>query len=407
MSKARLWVASELYYPEETSTGYFLTRIAEGLAADYEVHVICGHPSYSERNVKVARKEIRKGVMIHRLSATRFDKDRLALRLINVISFSIASFFFALASISRGDRLLVVTNPPFLPVVVGFAASLRGAKSVLLLHDVYPDILAATEIISRKNIFYRVLDAFFNRTLKFFDRIVVLGRDMQSVIGNKLGYADNIRIIPNWADIDEVFPLPDRGAAFRREHGLQGKAIIQFSGNIGRTHNVEALLAAAEELRNERHLHLLFVGYGGKAKFVEEQIKVRKLDNLTFLSRQPREMLNQMLNASELTIISLSQSMTGLSVPSRLYNVMSAGIPILTLTTPDSELALMVEENDAGWVVDISDKKTLIEHLREVGSEEWRKEALRRGGNGRKAVEARYRFDDTLDAYRRLFLELL
>lgn len=406
MSQTRLWVASELYYPEETSTGYFLTRIAEGLVRDYDVRVISARPAYSERCVKVASKEVRNGVTIHRLPATRLDKDHLVLRLINVMTFSFTAFFFTLACVSRGDHLLVVTNPPLLPLVVGLAAKLRGAKQVLLVHDVYPEILAATETLSRNSALYRVLDWIFKRVFSIFDRIVVLGRDMQSVIGGKLGRQDHIRIIPNWADIDEVFPLPDRGVAFRREHGLVGKTIVQFSGNIGRTHDVDALLTAAEELRNETHLHVLFVGYGGKAEYVKAQIKVRHLDNLTFLPRQPRERLNEMLNASELTVISLSKSMFGLSVPSRLYNVMSAATPILALTTPESELALMVDENNAGWIVDANNADQLIDLLRNLGDKGWRNEAVRRGANGREAVEMAYRFEDTIAAFRRLLSEL-
>ena len=51
-SLERLWVISELYYPEETSTGYYLTKIAEGLADDFEVKVICGQPNYSRRGTE-------------------------------------------------------------------------------------------------------------------------------------------------------------------------------------------------------------------------------------------------------------------------------------------------------------------------------------------------------------------
>ncbi|MCH2486795.1 MAG: hypothetical protein MK010_03505, partial [Erythrobacter sp.] len=80
MPKPRLWVVSELYYPEQTSTGYFLTRIAEGLTDAFDVQVICGKPSYSERGVATLRREHRKGTTIHRMWATHFNKDRLALR---------------------------------------------------------------------------------------------------------------------------------------------------------------------------------------------------------------------------------------------------------------------------------------------------------------------------------------
>ncbi len=39
-TKKRLWVVTELYYPEDDQTGYYLTRIAEGLAEGYELKVI-------------------------------------------------------------------------------------------------------------------------------------------------------------------------------------------------------------------------------------------------------------------------------------------------------------------------------------------------------------------------------
>lgn len=45
----RLWVVSELYYPEQTSTGYFMTELAEGLAASRDVRVICSQPTYTAR----------------------------------------------------------------------------------------------------------------------------------------------------------------------------------------------------------------------------------------------------------------------------------------------------------------------------------------------------------------------
>ncbi len=47
--KPTLWVVSELYYPEETSAGYYLTHIAEGLADDARVKVLCAQPTYSKR----------------------------------------------------------------------------------------------------------------------------------------------------------------------------------------------------------------------------------------------------------------------------------------------------------------------------------------------------------------------
>src|SRR3546814_5046211 len=79
-ARRRLWVVSELYYPEQTSTGYFLTEIAEGLAADFEVRAVCGQPTYSSAGIVAPQREVRNGVSIYRMRGTRFPKDRLFLR---------------------------------------------------------------------------------------------------------------------------------------------------------------------------------------------------------------------------------------------------------------------------------------------------------------------------------------
>ena len=47
--KKTLWVLTELYYPENNQTGYYMTGIAEGLTDKYDVKVICGQPNYAAR----------------------------------------------------------------------------------------------------------------------------------------------------------------------------------------------------------------------------------------------------------------------------------------------------------------------------------------------------------------------
>ena len=144
MTLPRLWVVSELYYPEQTSTGYFLTHIAEGLAETMDVWVVCGQPTYSEHGMRAPAREERNGVRIHRVPATHFGKDRLALRAINVLTLSLSAAWFALTHFRRGDRLLIVTNPPTLPPLLGLIARWKRMDAHLLVHDVYPEVLAAT-----------------------------------------------------------------------------------------------------------------------------------------------------------------------------------------------------------------------------------------------------------------------
>src|SRR3546814_15119884 len=83
---------------------YFLTEIAEGLAADFEVRAVCGQPTYSSAGIVAPQREVRNGVSIYRMRGTRFPKDRLFLRLLNVVTLSLATFWFLLFHVRVGDR---------------------------------------------------------------------------------------------------------------------------------------------------------------------------------------------------------------------------------------------------------------------------------------------------------------
>jgi hypothetical protein len=132
-----VWVVSELYHPEETSTGQVMTGIAEGLAARFSVKVLCGQPTYAARGTRAPRAEVRRGVDIHRCVSSTLDKNRLAPRLLNAVTLSVSIFGQALRRFARGDLVLVVTNPPLLPFLMaaacrstsGWPASSRSAAT--------------------------------------------------------------------------------------------------------------------------------------------------------------------------------------------------------------------------------------------------------------------------------------
>jgi glycosyltransferase involved in cell wall biosynthesis len=402
-TKPKLWIVSELFYPEQTSTGYFLTRIAEGLAKTYEVHAICGQPSYSERGTVAPRREIYKGMTISRVLASHFNKDRISYRVINVVTLSLSVVFFMLWHFRKGDRMLIVTNPPTLPPFAALICRFKGVKSYLLVHDVYPEILSAAGFLKTKSLFYKLLRSVMRKTFCSYDRIITLGRDMQQLISIKTDLSvQKIDIIPNWGDIDEVVPVQREANAFAIEHGLTEQCIIQFSGNIGRTHDIESIIEAAIRLQHRSDILFLFVGYGGKTRIIDDSVAFGKSSNIKFLPRQPRELLGPMLACSDATIIAFEKAMKGISVPSRMYNVMSAGTPIIAMAEADSELAMVVGEIKAGWVVSQGDVEQLVQTITHIADTKNEAKHSALGQNGRNAVMQSYTLDHILQQYHKI-----
>ena len=129
-----------------------------------------------------------------------------------------------------------------------------------------------------------------------------------------------------------------------------------------------------------------------------------QLQNSTMLPPRPKEELPDSLNACDVAVIALSAGMSGVSVPSRMYNIMAAGKPIIAIADMDSELALVIAEEDAGWVVPPGQPDNIVDTILHAQSHPG--ECTQKGTNGRRAVEKKYSFAQALAAYENLIEEL-
>lgn len=401
----RIWVVSELYSPELTSTGYFLTGIAEGLAESCNVSVLCGQPSYWARGVRAPRHELLNGVDVVRCWATTLDKNNPLFRIINLITISLSVFLLALFRFRRGEIVIAVTNPPLLPYLASLACQLRGARFILLVHDVYPDILVRLGVFKPQSMFIGLLEAVSRWLYGSADHVFVIGRDMQALVSGKLkSNPERILVATNWANTDEVSPKSRGQNRLLASLNLQDRFVVQFWGNMGRPHCIEDLIDAAQMLLPDSGFHFLVIGWGTKRSWVINEKQKRGLENLTILDPLPREATCDVQNACDIAINTLASGMSGISVPSRSYNAMAAGKPLLAVCDSDSELAVMVREEDIGWVVPPGRPNLIVSALREAKADANRIRSM--GNRARIAAETKYTRGYVLQVYERVIESL-
>ncbi len=396
--KRKLWVVSELYYPEDTSTGYYLTKIAEGLANDYDVNVLCGQPTYSKRGTQAAKRENFNNVEIFRVAGTTLDKNIIPFRVINMLTLGISVFVSAIRRFGKGDRVLVVTNPPSMPFVVALASLFRGAGYYLLIHDNYPEILIAVGKARSDSIFVRLAHLANRWLYKHAVKIIVVGRDMEELVKMKTNGLDiPIVVIPNWAELDDVHPDPRSDNALIKELGLVEKIVVLYAGNIGYPNDIESIVECAEMMKDEGNFHFVFLGAGVKRKWLEAEIERRSLRNVTVLAPRPRSEQQVFLNACDIAVVSLVKGMKGVSMPSRTYNALAAGKPLLAITEHGSEIDLVVKENEVGWCVSPNDAYALYSVLKdiEISDSKFDHMAIR----AREAAERDYSLCLAIDRY--------
>jgi glycosyltransferase involved in cell wall biosynthesis len=129
------------------------------------------------------------------------------------------------------------------------------------------------------------------------------------------------------------------------------KVLVSISGNAGFTHDPESVFEAALLLIDETDIHFLFSGEGVGWMKLKEKNAVSPLRNVTMVERVPEPELEGFLSAADIWIIPYRKNNTGVSVPSRIYNLLAAGRPVILCSEPDAEAALLVGEHDLGWVV--------------------------------------------------------
>jgi colanic acid biosynthesis glycosyl transferase WcaI len=396
--KQRLWVVSELYYPEETSTGYYLTRIAEGLTNDFDVKVICGQPNYSARGVIAPSHEFHKDVEIFRARGTRLNKNVIAFRLLNMLTLGFSAFVKALRNFWKGDRVLVVTTPPSMPFIIAFVSLIRGAAYTLVIHDNYPEILIAVDKTKQGSILVRTIE-YFNRWLyKYAAKIIVVGRDMRELVERKTAGLDiPIETIPNWAE-QSVEPRPRNENKLLRSLGLIDKFVLLYAGNMGHPNDMESIISAAEGLKDHPEIHFVFLGTGVKRPWLERVVREQAIDNVTILDPLPRSDQITFLNACDVAIVTLVDKMWGVSMPSRTYNALAAAKPILAIVEQGSELARVIEDDNVGWIVPPHNANALREAIIRIYSN--RRSLDEMAVRAATAVLERYSLDLAIERYR-------
>lgn len=409
----RVTVLTEYFYPEEASTAQLLTELSTGLTDRFDVSALTGYPSYHEtdRQQPSPARETHDGVTIERVRATRFDKNVLPLRVLNWLSFTVLVTFQLLRGHREDDALLVLSNPPVLPVAAWIHKRVTGTPYVYLVYDMYPDMPIALDVLSENSLVARVWKRAMHVIYRDADHIVVLGDSMERRLRRKMTDSrfdpEKISVIPNWEDGDFIRPREKADNEFAREHDTIDDFTLLYSGNIGRYHELHTAIDAVDvlEARGRTDIQLLIIGEGARKSDLREYVERRQIENVRFLPFQPRERLPETLTCGDASLVGIQPEMEGMCVSSKLYSALAAGMPVLAVVGEDDEVAHVVRECDCGLYVPPSDAEAAADVLAQWADNPERVEAM--GGNARGCFENNYRLSHAVEAYRNLFEDVI
>ena len=213
--------------------------------------------------------------------------------------------------------------------------------------------------------------------------------------------AEKTTYLPLWQDAELINPMEIEVNPFIKEHDLEGKFIVQYSGNMGLWQDMKILGTVANRMSDE-NTTFVFIGGGMRKKELLDTFNNKIPQNVRLFPFQPNKELGNVLTACHLALISLRDGLTGMAVPSKIYGIMAAGVPSIAIVPEDSEIAMILKEEDCGLVVepgDINGLKNAIIRLKED-----EKLRIKMGINARKAFENKYTVRIIAQQYKKLII---
>jgi colanic acid biosynthesis glycosyl transferase WcaI len=391
---------NRFFFPDTSATSQILSDLAFHLAAGgAHVHVVTSHVPGGDAALETIR-----GVTVHRVARTIAGPHGLARR-----ALAYAGYYFGARSAARrllepGDIAIVKTDPPMLSAVIGPVARGRGSRVIAWIQDVFPEVAAMYGVPLMKSAVGDILRRKRNESLMRADRVVAIGPAMAQRLAAQGVAREKLSVIHNWADGDAIMPSAREGNALRNRWDVADKFVVGYSGNLGRVHEFDTLLAAAAALRDRDDIRFVIVGRGPRLAEVRERVVREGLSNVMFEPHQERASLSESLGAADVHLSVLQPRFDALVLPSKHYGIMAAGRPLVFIGDPAGESAQLVAEAQCGAVVETGKSGELAQVLLRLAADRGIREAM--GRRGRAAFEEHFSLRHALREWREILADL-
>lgn len=402
--RIKLSIITQFFPPDYAATGQLIEELALQLGRlGLPVDIFTGQPGYAFHKESAPAIEHLDKVKIKRSRTTRIWSKRIRGKALNGVLFCLRSGVHLLRTRSRGDVLLLTTAPPFLPLLGYLVHKSFGLPYVCLLYDLYPDVAVELKVVSREHWAVRLWETINRHVWRRAQKVIVLSSTMKDrVVAKCPEIKDKITVIHNWADPNQIVPIAKHQNWFAKAFNLVDTFTVLYSGNMGRCHDMETILAAAKLLKDQP-IQFVFIGNGAKREGFRAQASQLGLHNCQFLPYQDKQNLPYSLTACDLSLVSVSPGMEGLVAPSKLYAALAAGRPLAIICEPHSYLRTMLQESGCGEAFSNGDAEGLAAFIRRLAADSQLTKQM--GQAGRRYLQSHFTPDLIAQQYSEVLCE--
>lgn len=286
---------------------------------------------------------------------------------------------WSLVTEDRFEVLFLGSNPPLIAVPIGLIARIKRCRVVYNLQDLFPESAFSAGLLDRHGRAGRVLRFLERANYRLSHRTIAICEPFGTHVRQVLPSAA-VDVIPNWVDADFMTDTGRERNAILAAHGLLGKFVILYAGNMGYSHDLEVVIEAAALLASHTEVHFLFVGEGNRKDAAIQHAARLGLDNCTFMGFMPYSELPQVYSGCDLGIVTMRTGSEATAVPSKTWNYLSCRRPVICSVDTPSELASAMAASGAGVVIPAGQPQALAAGIAGLLADPGRRAAMAQAG---------------------------
>lgn len=276
--------------------------------------------------------------------STKKIKGSTFQRLSNNLIFGITSFFKAIFCIGKIDIVISTSPPPLISIFAYLISKVKRAKLVYDVRDIWPDVALEMGSFTKKSIYYKVFKYIADFMYKKSNYITTVSPGKMKKLEEYCKNFKKVWYIPNGIDDDFLNFNIDKDII--NEYNLNKKFTIIYIGNVGLAQNLDAMVDLAKNNVNNNNIQFLIFGEGAYKNKLTEKIKKLSLNNIFVLGKIDYSKVYTLLKYSKISFISLKNNNMQDSIPTKMFDALGVGCPVLLLAKGDS--VKILEESKLG-----------------------------------------------------------
>lgn len=253
------------------------------------------------------------------------------------------------------DLVLYPTPPITFVKVVEYIKKRDGAKTYLLLKDIFPQNAVDIGIMATggaKGLLYKYFRNKEKRLYRISDTIGCMSlANVQYVIDHNPEVDKlKVEVCPNVIEIVDKSVNEETRKQIRTKYEIPiDKKVFVYGGNLGRPQGIDFLVECLKSQKDNENVFFFIVGDGTDYGKLDAYCKSSAQRNFTLMKRLPKEDYDAVVAACDVGLIFLDHRFTIPNFPSRLLGYMQAKLPVLAATDPNTDIGEVIVNGGFGW----------------------------------------------------------